>query len=235
MDVQRAGVARASHTRGIGKHQTGPDRKPVRDNGGPGACDYHSDRSGKLEEAGEAMSEQPGLFSAILLPFVDAANERSRQRRMMRQQRQQQPAEKAVRRAVVGAGVLTGCLWLSPLMLQNFSGLLCGAWAFTAVAGLVALIAGLQEARALVPVNLLAAFWSASVLLGIGWLLLAGMVPADATGSTIVRGLYVTGLAAAGVSFWIHSGLAQRNAQREIERQLQRQNPPMIPARPRRR
>jgi hypothetical protein len=184
------------------------------------------------------MSEHPGLFSAIAVPFMDAANERSRQRRMMRQQQQQQPltpAESAVCRAVVGAGVLTGCLWLSPAVLRNFAGLVVGAWAFIAVAGFVALIAGLREARVIVPQNLLAAFFSASVVAGIAWLLFAGMFPADAMGGYIVRGLYVTGLAAAGVSFWIESGLAQRNALREIERQLQRQNAPMIPARPRRR
>jgi hypothetical protein len=183
------------------------------------------------------MSEQPGLFSAMFVPFVDAANERSRQRRMMRQQQQQQPLapdEKAVCRAVVGAGVLTACLWLSPVVVRNFGGWVCGAWAFIAVAGVVALIAGLREARMIVPQNLLAAFFAASVLLGIGWLLLAGMFPADATGGYIVRGLYVTGLAGAAVWFWIHSGFAQRSARREIERQLQRQNPPMISARRRR-
>lgn len=180
------------------------------------------------------MSEQPGLFSAIFVPFVDAANERSRQRQMMRRQSQQQPlapAEKAVCRAVVGAGVLTACLWLSPVVLRNFGGLLCGAWAFIAVAGLVALIAGLQELRVIVPTNLLAAFFAASVLVGIAWLLLAGMFAADAMGGYIVRGLYVTGLAGAAVSFWIHSGFAQRSARREIERQLQRQNPPLRPVR----
>jgi hypothetical protein len=134
------------------------------------------------------MSEQPGLFSAIFVPFVDAANERSRQRRMMRQQQQQQPltpAEQAMCRAV---------------------------------AGFVALIAGLRESRVIVPQNLLAAFFSASVLLGIAWLLLAGIFPADATGGYIVRGLYVTGLAAAAVSLWIQSGLAQGNALRTIQR-----------------
>lgn len=170
----------------------------------------------------------PGLLSAIGVPLAETVQEYSRRRQL---QPPLDPAQKAVRRAVIGAAVLTACLWLSPLLWRNFGGAARGAWAFVAVAGLMALIAGLREARGAVPTNLLAAFWSASLLLAIAGLLLAGMFPADVTQGYIVRGLYVSGLAAAAVSFWVYSGLGQVVARRAIERQLRRQNAPMRPVR----
>ena len=180
------------------------------------------------------MSECPGLLTAIFGPVADAVAEHSRRRQLLRQQQQQQPlspAEKAVTRAVVGAVVLTACLWVSPLMARNFSAYAGGACAFVALAALVALIAGLKESRGAVPTDLLAAFWSACVILGFGWLLFAGMVPPDAAERYIVRGLYVAGLAGAAVAFWIYAGFGQGNALRKIERQLERENAPMRPVR----
>lgn len=174
------------------------------------------------------MSDCPGPLTAIFGPVAEAAAERSRRRAM---QPPPGPDEKAVTRAVAGAVVLTACLWVSPLLRGNFSGLALGAWAFTALAGLMALMAGIRAARELVAQDALMAFWAASVFLVCGGLLLAGMVPADAEGRFIVRGLYVCGLAGAAVCLWIYSGLAQRHARREIERALARQNAPMRPAR----
>jgi hypothetical protein len=158
------------------------------------------------------------------------------------------PAQITLRRALAGAGVLTACLWLSPVMWRNFGGPLwlsphdapvkvwgpLALWAFAALAGLVGLFVGLKEAGSSVAPNWLGAFFAASVLAGIGLLFLKQMFPADPLAGYIVRGLYIAGFAVVAVYFWIAAGFAAASARRAIERELRRRNRPLYPARPRR-
>jgi hypothetical protein len=155
-------------------------------------------------------------------------------------QRQQiTPAQKSLRRALAGAGVLAACLWLSPVILavlQSPGGgglwFFVSLWGFAAVMGLAALLVGLIEAGLSVVPNRLAAVWAAWGLIGIG-VLLVKFVPADAMAAYLVRALYVSGAAILAVYFWIASGCAAANARRVMRRQLKQRNVPLQPARPR--
>jgi hypothetical protein len=176
---------------------------------------------------------------------------RQAQRDRRRMQRQQiTPAQKALRRALAGAGVLMACLWLSPFMFVIFRGLISyaasnglqgvppavwvtlGVWAFVTLAGLVGLLVGLQEAGLSAMPNRLGAFWAAWGLVGLG-VLLVKIVPADASAAYWMRGLYATVAAILAVYFFIASGLAAANARRVMRRQLRQRNVPLQPARPR--
>src|SRR6516162_1735314 len=88
---------------------------------------------------------------------LEAKRDRARQRRQQRNT----PDRKSLRRALVGAALLTVCLWLSPVMLNLYRWSLAhpsddlwqfvwpslGLWGFALVMGFVGLLVGLREAR----------------------------------------------------------------------------------------
>jgi len=106
-------------------------------------------------------------------------------------------------------------------------------WGFAALAGLVALSVGLSEARFVVPKNLLGAFWSICVMVGLGVLCVKveQVLPPDPLAGYAVRGVSVTGLAVMAVYLWIVSGLGLASARRRIIRQILRRNRRMRPVR----
>jgi hypothetical protein len=156
------------------------------------------------------------------------------------------PAEKALRRALYGAGFLAACLWLSPGVWRNLAvplwhvsdpslelWLPFGVWAFVTLAAAMSLYVGLMEAAGLVPANWMGAFWSISIMLGIAALWVKHILPAHEFDAYFVRGLYVSGLAVAAVYFFIASGLSAANARRVMLRQLRQRKVALQPARPR--
>jgi hypothetical protein len=189
-----------------------------------------------------AMQEQKRFQKEQRRDRREATRDR---RRQLRQQRNT-PARKSLRRALLGAGLLTACLWLSPVMFDLFKWSLAhpshelwgfvwpslGVWGFFVLMGGFALRVGLKETPGRVPQNLMAAFWAACGMVGIGALFLK-IVPADASAAYLVRGLYAPGFAVLAVVFWI-VGLASGNAARRMRRLANRRNAALHPSRPRR-
>jgi cation transport ATPase len=162
------------------------------------------------------------------------AADRREARRMAK--RPLSPAGKTLRRALLGAGLLTLCLWLSRVMLVLLRSpdpaiwLPLAVWGFAVLAGAFALRVGLKEAPERVPQNPMGAFWAAWVLVGIA-VLWVKIVPLDAAAAYLVRGLYATGFAVVAVYFWIASGLAAGSAKRRIRRLANARNAPLRAAR----
>jgi cation transport ATPase len=171
----------------------------------------------------------------------DALRRQRKQDRINARERRSAPAQKSLRRALWGAGVLTVCLWLSPVMLGDFLPalwrlrdlwvpLVLWAWVFAALAGLWGLFVGLREAGKSVMPNWMGAFWAASALVSLG-VLFVKIVPPGPSAAYLVRGLYITGFAVVAVYFWIAAGFAAASARRAIERQLRQRNAVLHPAR----
>jgi hypothetical protein len=140
------------------------------------------------------------------------------------------PAGKTLRRALLGAGLLTLCLWLSPVMLamarmpDTFWPPLA-VWGFAVLAGAFALRVGLKQAPDRVPQNPMGAFWAAWVLVGIGVLWVKIVLP-DAAAAYLVHGVLTTVASVVAVYFQIASGIAG-NAKRRIRRLANARNAPL--------
>jgi hypothetical protein len=143
--------------------------------------------------------------------------------------------ELSLNRALRGACVVTGSLWLSPVVFNSGFTLALAAWGAAMFLGLLYVGAGFREARVMVPPSLIGGFWSCAAMLGIAalWFYL-GAVPDDPVWAYVVRGVYVTGLAVIAIYFWIVSGLGVRSALRVMNRQMRRRNAPLRAARSRR-